>query len=169
MKIMILGPSGTGKTTVCKNIATKLNVKKLHLDSVYWKSNWGRISKEDFHLYLTDFVRANDSWVIDGNYTNNLHFKLRLDLADVIVYLDYGKNKSLQGIHERANIFKHQVRPDMAPRCFEGIDHVFLNYVSNFDKYKGKYIKAVISNYQNKKRVLIFKTREELYKWYDSL
>lgn len=169
MKILILGPSGTGKTTVCREIASKLNIEALHLDSVYWKPDWERISKDDFHHYLTSFVSKNKSWVIDGNYTNNKHFKLRLALADVIIYLDYGKNESLKGIHKRANHFKHQVRPDMAAGCFEGIDHVFLNYVSNFDKFKGKYLKAVISKYQNNKRVLIFKTRKELYDWYSSL
>ncbi len=169
MKILVLGPSGTGKTTVCRDLSKKLNIKALHLDSVYWKKDWDRIGKDDFHHYIVNFVRKYDNWVIDGNYTNNKHFDLRLDLADVIIYLDYGKNESLKGIHKRAEIFKHQVRPDMAPGCLEGIDHIFLNYVSNFDKFKGKYLKAVISGYKNKKKVLIFKTRKELYDWYSSL
>lgn len=169
MKIAILGPSGTGKTTICRHLSNKLHIKSLHLDSVYWQENWGRISKDDFHSYMKSFVLKNKSWVIDGNYTNNVHFKLRLDLADIIIYLDYGKSNSLKGIHERAERFKHQVRSDMAPGCFEGIDQVFLNYVNNFDVFKGKYLKALINQYRNKKQVLIFKTREELYDWFSSL
>ena len=154
MKFIILGPSGTGKTTICRNIAHKLHIKPLHLDSIYWKRNWNRISKHDFNTEMTDFVRKNQSWVIDGNYTNNEHFKLRLDLADVIIYLDYGKTQSLKGIHERAVTNKHQVRSDMAPGCIEGIDQVFLKYVAFYYKRRAKYIKAIINKYKDKKKVL---------------
>lgn len=169
MKIMILGPSGTGKTTICRQLSEKLNIPLLHLDSVYWKKDWERISKDDFHHFMRHYLSKHNSWAIDGNYTNNIHFKARLDLADIIVYLDYGKQVSLQGIHNRAKTFKHQVRPDMAPGCYEGIDNIFLTYVNNFDVFKGKYLKALINQYKKKKQVLIFKTREELYDWYHSL
>ena len=74
MKIAVLGPSGTGKTTVCRKLGKKLNITSLHLDSVYWLKDWENISKEDFNKKMTQFLRKNESWVIDGNYSNNLHF-----------------------------------------------------------------------------------------------
>jgi adenylate kinase family enzyme len=169
MKILVLGPSGTGKTTICRELSKKLTIPPLHLDSIYWQENWGRIDKDDFHKYMKTFLLKNKDWVIDGNYTNNKHFKMRLALSDIIIYLDYGKMESLKGIHERASKFKHQVRSDMAAGCYEGIDHVFLNYVNNFDVFKGKYLKALIQKYNKKKKVLIFKNRKELYNWYHSL
>ena len=36
-RIVVLGPSGTGKTTVGVELAKKLGLKALHLDSVYWR------------------------------------------------------------------------------------------------------------------------------------
>ena len=169
MKIMVLGPSGTGKTTLGRMLGEKLNITHLPLDSVYWQKDWNSISKEGFNTYMKDFLTKNKSWVIDGNYTNNKHFYYRLDSTDIIVYLDFGRQVSLQGIHKRAAEYKHQVRSDMAEGCVEGIDQVFLQYVTNFDKFKGKYLKALISKYNNKKQVLLFKSRKELYEWYDSL
>jgi len=169
MKIMVLGPSGTGKTTVCSNLATKLKLTPLHLDSVYWKKDWESLNKEEFNIEMTSFLRKHKSWVIDGNYTNNKHFKYRLDLADIIIFLDFGTQNALQGIYKRAKDFKHQVRPDMAEGCVEGIDQIFLQYVAGFYKFKAKYLKALISKYSNKKQVLIFKNRTELYEWYNSL
>lgn len=169
MKIMILGSSGTGKTTLGRILSKKLNIKALPLDSVYWKKDWNNISKEDFNTYMKNFLTKNKSWVIDGNYMNNKHFKYRLDSADIIVYLDFGTQLSLQGIHKRANEYKHQVRSDMAEGCVEGIDQVFLQYVTFFNRFKGKYLKSEISKYKNKKQVHIFKTRKELYNWVDSL
>jgi len=169
MKIMVLGSSGTGKTTICRMIGSKLNIPSLHLDSVYWKKDWENISKEDFNSYMKKFMTKNHEWVIDGNYTNNMHFKYRLGLADVIIYLDFGTQVSLQGIHKRASTYKHLVRSDMAEGCIEGIDQVFLQYVATFNKRKSKYLKATINKYRSKKQVIIFKNRKELYEWYNSL
>lgn len=168
-KVLILGPSGSGKTTLCRRLGEKLDLEVLHLDSVYWLKDWQNIDKNAFDIKMKKFLRTNSRFVIDGNYTNNKHFKYRLDLADTIIYLDYGTNQSLKGIYQRASEYKHQVRSDMAEGCVEGIDQVFLKYVANFDKFKGKYLKAKIKKYDNKKNVLIFKSREELNNWYNSL
>ncbi len=169
MKIAVLGASGTGKTTIGEKLGKKLNIKHLPLDSVYWKKDWQNISKEDFNTYMKEFLVKNKSWVIDGNYTNNKHFKYRLDAADIIIYLDFGTQMSLKGIHQREQQYKHQVRSDMAEGCIEGIDQVFLQYVIFFDRFKGKYLKALVNKYRNNKQVLVFKTRKELYNWYNQL
>lgn len=169
MKIVVLGGSGTGKTTICKKIGEKFKIPYLHLDSVYWKKDWNNIEKPEFNTYMKKYLVKNKSWVIDGNYTNNQHFKYRLDSADIIILLDFGTQVSLQGIHQRANEYKHQVRSDMAEGCVEGIDQVFLQYVANFNKFKAKYLKGRINKYKHKKQVYIFKTRKELYNWYNAL
>lgn len=168
MKIVILGSSGTGKTTLGRLLGEKLNIKTLHLDSVYWKKDWDNINKEEFDVYMRKFLFENKSWVIDGNYSNNKHFKYRLDAADLILFLDFGVQESLKGIHKRANQYKHMVRPDMAEGCVEGIDQVFLQYVAFYEP-RARKLKAIIDRYKKKKEVKIFKNREELYSWYNSL
>lgn len=167
-RIVILGSSGTGKTTLGVMLSQKLHIQAVPLDSVYWLKDWDHISKEDFDKYMKHYLRKNKEWVIDGNYSNNKHFTHRLKLADTIIFLDFGTQLSLQGIHKRATEFKHQVRSDMATGCVEGIDQVFLQYVA-FYAPRAKRLKAIISKYKNKKNVLIFKTRDELYNWYNSL
>jgi len=167
-KFIILGASGTGKTTTCRMIGEKLNLKILHLDSVYWKKNWDNISKSDFDLYMKEFLLENKSWAIDGNYSNNKHFDYRLEASDTIVYLDFGVQVSLKGIYERAKRYKHTSRADMAEGCIEGVDQEFLQYVAFYRK-KNMLIKAHIKKYENKKRVLIFQSREELNSWVNTL
>lgn len=167
-RIVVLGSSGTGKTTLCRKLGNKFNIKELHLDSVYWKEDWDHLDKEEFDAYMRNFLGNNDSWVIDGNYSNNKHFKYRLDLATTIIFLDFGVQASLKGIHERAGKYKHQTRSDMADGCIEGIDQIFLQYVAFYDKRAKKLI-ATINKYKNRKEILIFKNREELYDWYNSL
>ncbi len=168
-RIVILGSSGTGKTTLGRRLGEKLGLNTLHLDSVYWEKDWNNIDKIRFNTYMKQYLTKHRKWVIDGNYTNNKHFKYRLDLADTIILLDFGRQVSLHGIHERADDYKHQVRSDMAEGCVEGIDQVFLQYVAGFHKVRTKYLKAIIKQYEHKKNVLIFKNRKELYDWYNSL
>ena len=168
MKIVVLGSSGTGKTTLGRLLGNKLGITALHLDSVYWTKDWDHISKEEFDRYMRRFLAKNKSWVIDGNYSNNKHFQYRLEAADIIVFLDFGTQAALKGIHKRAKDYKHLVRPDMADGCVEGIDQVFLQYVAFYEP-RAKKLKAIINKYKNKKQVLLFKNREELYSWYNSL
>ena len=168
-RIIVLGPSGTGKTTLARKLGEKLNIPYLHLDSVYWKKDWQNIDKQEFDLYMRRYLTDNRRFVIDGNYRNNKHFKYRLDLATTIIFLDYGTKKALKGIHDRASEFKHRTRSDMAEGCVEGIDQVFLQYVATYYKFRAKHIKAIIKKYENKKQVLVFKSRKELQKWFDSL
>lgn len=167
-RVMILGASGTGKTTLCRNLGEKCQMEVLHLDSIYWKKNWQHIEKHDFDVYMKQFFQKHDKWVIDGNYMNNHHFEMRLQLADTIIFLDFGTQISLKGIFERARNYKHRNRSDMAEGCIEGIDQEFLHYVASFEK-KGHKIKAIIKKYENKKNVLVFHSREELDVWLNAL
>ena len=163
-----MGSSGTGKTTLCRKIAIKCHLPMLHLDQFYWKKKWEHLSKDEFDGYMKQYLKKHEKWVMDGNYTNNNHFNDRLKLADTIIFLDFGRNAALRGIHERAKKYKHQTRSDMAEGCIEGIDQVFLQYVAFFEE-KAKRMKAIIKKYDRSKEILIFKDRETLYKWFDNL
>ena len=167
-KIVILGSSGTGKKTLCRRISEKLNIPQLHLDNIYWKKNWDHIDKESFDQYMKEYLKKHKDWVIDGNYSNNKHFYYRLALADIIVFLDYGTSLALRGIHERARKYKHRTRSDMAEGCVEGIDQVFLQYVAFYEPRAQK-LKAIIKTYAKHKKVVVFKDRTEMNKWFNDL
>lgn len=67
-RVVIIGTSCSGKTTLARNLAKKLGVPHIELDSIFWKPNWTPTPKEEFRDLVTEAV-APEIWVLDGNYS----------------------------------------------------------------------------------------------------
>ena len=69
-RIMVLGPSNAGKSTLAAALGVKLSVPVVHLDQLNHLPNtdWEPRPKEEF-VTLHDAAIAGDQWVMDGNYT----------------------------------------------------------------------------------------------------
>ena len=50
-KIYIIGPVGSGKTTLAKKLAHKLNIKYYELDKVAWDDEHGNIKNDRQNLH----------------------------------------------------------------------------------------------------------------------
>jgi adenylate kinase family enzyme len=67
-RIVIIGTSCSGKTTLAKSISLKLNIKHIELDELYWKANWVERETDDFKKIVVEEIKA-ENWVVDGNYS----------------------------------------------------------------------------------------------------
>jgi hypothetical protein len=83
---VIASASGNGKTTVGSELAARLGVPFVELDSLVHGPNWTEISDEGLREILEPIV-AGDAWVIDGSYQRKIG-TLVLDAADTVVWLD---------------------------------------------------------------------------------
>ncbi|MBD2463342.1 adenylate kinase [Oscillatoria sp. FACHB-1407] len=85
-RIVVVGCSGSGKTTTARHIAKLLHIPHVELDALHWEPNWTEAPLDVFQARITKAL-SGDRWVVDGNYS-----KVR-DLvwsrADTIVWLDY--------------------------------------------------------------------------------
>lgn len=87
-RIIIVGTSGAGKTTLARQIAQKTNRTHIELDSIWWGENWTPIDYEAFKSQLFQKIEdAQNGWVIDGNYSRVR--PLLWQQADTIIWLDY--------------------------------------------------------------------------------
>lgn len=85
-RILVVGTSGSGKTTIAQAIAARTGVPHFASDDFYWEQDWkpAPIACVD---RLLDEVLAKSSWVLDGNFEHR--WETVWNQADLIVWLDY--------------------------------------------------------------------------------
>lgn len=71
-KILIFGNSGSGKSTLAKELADKEELAHLDLDSLAWLPVLPpeRAPLAESEREIIEFIELNDSWVIEGCYTD---------------------------------------------------------------------------------------------------
>jgi adenylate kinase family enzyme len=67
MRAVVIGCSGSGKTTMAKQLAIQQQVCHIELDALHWLPNWQMREANDFRTLVTRAV-AQEQWVTDGNY-----------------------------------------------------------------------------------------------------
>ena len=130
-RILIIGNSGAGKTTLANELSERLHLPVVHLDKLYWRDNWQHVSADEFDGLLLDELQR-DAWIIDGNFSRTI--PQRLQYCDTVLYLDYSRIVCLCGAVKRVMKNYGKTRPDMGDNCPEHIDLPFLRYIWGFNK-----------------------------------
>ncbi len=160
-KISIIGGSGTGKTTLANNLGKELNLPIYHIDGIHHLENWQIRDNAERDKIILDKVKE-EKWVMDGTYRSTL--KTRLENSDLIIYLDYSSIAQVKGALGRY-IKNHGKEKPEIPGCKEKMSFEFFLFVCKWRKNKRP---AIIESLKNidKNKVLIFKNRRKLNKWY---
>nr|WP_242032880.1 AAA family ATPase [Oscillatoria sp. FACHB-1406] len=85
-RISIVGTTGSGKTTLARAIADRLQIPHVELDALQWEPNWVAASDEVFRDRIAHSLQGN-RWVVDGNYSRVQD--LVWGKADTVIWLDY--------------------------------------------------------------------------------
>lgn len=86
-RIVVVGSSGSGKTTTARHLAALLDVPLLELDAVMHDGDWNATPDDEFQRRIAEFTSA-DRWVVDGNYTSHGTHEVLWPKADTFVWLD---------------------------------------------------------------------------------
>jgi len=69
-RIMICGPSNSGKSTLAVSLGQKLGLPAVHLDLLRHLPNTDWVQRPDAEFYrLHDEAILGDAWVMEGNYS----------------------------------------------------------------------------------------------------
>ncbi len=70
-KYFIAGGSGSGKTTYARQLSEQLNIPRFDLDDIYWITYGHNRSKRERDILLSQILRSNPNWIIEGVYTSS--------------------------------------------------------------------------------------------------
>lgn len=86
-RIVIIGTTGTGKSTLAKQLSTITHIPVVEMDDLYWRQNWTIAPAEEFSAAIDNASKGGE-WIMVGNYgkqSGYIHWKR----ADTLIWLDY--------------------------------------------------------------------------------
>jgi hypothetical protein len=110
-RIVIVGRTGSGKTTLARELAASLGVPHVELDTLYFGPQFTTVPLELLRERTTEAL-AGDRWVTDGN--KRAVRDLIWPRADTIVWLDYAVTVSMWRLGKRARRRTSQIRTETA-------------------------------------------------------
>lgn len=99
-RVVVLGVTGSGKTTAGRRIAEGIGAKHIELDGLFHGPNWTPAEPDEFRAKISAAIAGVDRWVTDGNYAT-MTADLLWTRADTIVWLDYPLPLSLLRLFRR--------------------------------------------------------------------
>lgn len=128
-RVMIIGGSGSGKSTVARRLGDITGLPVIHIDKFFWQPGWVERPKAERDRLMRDAI-ASDRWIIDGNYSST--FDQRAARADTIVFLDIATARRVARVVWRTATHFGRNRPDMTEGCPERLDADYLDFVVNW-------------------------------------
>jgi len=142
-RIVVVGPPGSGKTTVAAEIARTAGLAHVELDALYWGPEWTPVPLDAFRARLADAVTA-DRWVTDGNYFSLVTQDITWPLADTVVWLDLPRHTTVARVIRRTAT-RAIARTEMwsgnreSLRTAVGRDSIIRFAWTEYPKYKRRY------------------------------
>jgi adenylate kinase family enzyme len=121
--IVVIGISGTGKSTISRKLAALKGLPLYHMDSIIWSENWIESDDHTIQLRLEE-IADTDGWIVEGWVDKNS--KTILERADLILYLDYPGWLAFWGGLQRWWCYRGTKRPEMPDGCNETLDLEYL-------------------------------------------
>ena len=85
-RIVIVGTTGSGKTTLGEQLAERLDYPLVDLDALHWGPDWTPAPTEEFRARVSSAL-AGPAWITAGNYSKARD--IIWGRADTLIWLDY--------------------------------------------------------------------------------
>lgn len=101
-RVVVIGTSGSGKSTFARTLAESFDLPLVELDAIHWMPGWEERPTEHF-LEMVDAATSGERWVVDGNYSKARD--VVWPRADTVIWLDYPR-RVVMGRIVRRTLFR---------------------------------------------------------------
>lgn len=151
-KIIILGNSGSGKSTIARKLSEEYNLKHLDLDTLAWlKTDPPQRKKiQDSQIEIERFMRDREGWIIEGCYSDLI--ELIIPESDELIYMDLPIEICIQNAKERPwEPHKYQSKAEQDDNL-----EMLINWIKDYDKREDEFSKKrhddIFKRYPKSKR-----------------
>jgi adenylate kinase family enzyme len=158
-RILIIGCSGSGKSTIAQALARMLHISYVSMDrDVFWLPGWQQRPRAEA-LGIVERIVAQAQWIMDGTSPGTL--PLRLPRTDLVLWIRPPRRVSLYGVITRWLRHRGSTRPEMAEDCPERLTGDFLRYIWNFEKTECPEIEQKLADYGSDVPVLAVRSHAQ--------
>jgi adenylate kinase family enzyme len=159
-RILIVGNSGGGKSTLAGRLGEKLCLPVIHLDVLYWQPGWVEADENAFRADVLTALQT-PAWICDGNFSGT--WDIRMPLADTIVWVQQPRLVCLARAIWRVAAYRgRRTRPDMAQGCDEKFDLKFYRFIWTYDAKVAPRLEAALTEFGDHARVVRLRSDREI-------
>jgi adenylate kinase family enzyme len=167
-RIMVIGCTGSGKTTLALSLGELLRLPVIHMDKEFWLPGW-KLRPEDEWIEKLRAFAAQDSWIIEGNYGEGIDFDIRFRRADSVIFLDYSRLVCLFRVLRRhIRLRGGGTVPGCTPGCKHTLSWQYVKFIWRFPQRPRQRIFQKFSYYSSVNKIIL-KTPKEAKKFIESL
>lgn len=159
-RVLILGSSGSGKSTFARRLATLTGLPMVSIDAVFWQPGWAASDPATFAVRMQQ-IALGEFWIMDGNYLESGVGELRRARADAIFWFDLPRHACMTGILTRVARSYGRVRPEMAEGCPERFDPEFIRYVWTYRARQRPKLMAFLDGVHRDQSLVTFHQRAQ--------
>lgn len=157
-KIVIIGASGAGKSTIARKLGSILTINRVvHLDRIFWQRGW-KEKPRDERICTLERVAGERQWIIEGTYFSSA--EPRLQAADTIIFLDIFPLLCLWRIVLRHWKYRGCPRRDLPEGCTDRLTLFLLLNVLAFPLLKRRKLKEKLHTLPPEKVIWLHSPKE---------
>jgi adenylate kinase family enzyme len=171
-RVNVVGSSGSGKSTVGRQIATRLGLPFVELDDIHWRPNWTESTDEELFSNLGKAL-AGEGWVLDGNYSRTVPVKWKR--VQLIVWLDLPYWLIMYQVISRTfrRSFNREIlwagNQESLTKAFFDKDSIILWSLSNLSRVRRGYSQAMSDDRYRHIQFVRLRSRREIREFLSAL
>jgi len=162
-RMVIIGSSGSGKSSLAREVSRMTGVPVIHLDLMFWRADWKPAPVGEARERFTKVLRG-EAWIVEGDF---LHGQSgpegdRFERADTIVFLDLPRILCLWRVLIRIMKDRGRPRPDLPTGCCEGFDSGLVSWIWSYPSTERPNVLRVVNRYRAARTVHHLRSRSDV-------